>query len=539
MTPLALVDALRALPAPLAMAALEQLEAELGPEAVGALGTAWDFWRRRGPYEQRFPAPHERPAIVVYVGGYGAGKTRTAWELLLHLILTGRAIASRIVAATGADARRLVEHRRTGILAHRKPGVHYDWQSSKGFEGELGINDAMVALLSVEAPRTALGDGADVTLFDDPPKCGPSGKEALKAVLKSSRERGTLVIIPTTADGLAMIADVVGSDLAAAGVLVIDLGTSEQNAGNLDENYYVLKAAMEKAGTWNPLGSPSPWAKVHVEEVDACPALEELAVSIDPAKSSGGHACEHGIVGGGRDPRSVIHTRHDRSAVLDAGVNGWPKVAWDLAVVLQREHPGTPWHFVFESNVGKDRAELLNGEERARRRRGEPVPLRRGGWADSSNRAEVNDCEIRFIRAEKDKCRRAESPARLAAQGQVKRAPGLAKLARQQRDLTPTSTDSDAADAENHMIADLAGLDDKTATRQRTTEEQREEGAAQIALATRLNLAIGSRGKGPPPMPTAEDLLMKVEGAPVGDIRCPTPPRAAGRAPSWRTRNVL
>jgi hypothetical protein len=309
--------------------------------------------------------------------------------------------------------------------------------------------------------------GADVQLLDDPPKWGPTGPAALKAALKSARERGALTIIPTTEDGLVLLRDVLGDDLEAAGVLVIDLGSSEENAGNLDPSYFRTKEAMERAGTWNPLGSSSPWAALKPEQwramrVEVCPPLVEMCVSLDPHKGGTARPCEFGIIGGGRDGESVIHTRYDRSAVLDAGVNGWPKAAWDLAVELQRENPGTPWHFLFESNVGKERAELLNSEERARRRRGDPVPLPGGGWADPKNRAEINVCEIRWIRADKDKCRRAELPARLAAQGQVRHAPGLAKLEGQQRNLTPAGTDSDGADAENHMIADLAGLRDAT-----------------------------------------------------------------------------
>lgn len=461
---LAWVDVLRALPEPVARRLLEQLEVELGAEAVGALETAWGFWGRP---VQRFPAPHERPSIVVYTGGYGTGKTRTAWELLVHLILAGRARGPRIIAATGADARNLVENKLTGILAWKKPGVSYVWESSKGYEGELTIDGSLISLFSIDAPRAALGVGADVQLLDDPPKWGPTGRPALISALKSGRERGSLTIIPTTEDGLVLLRDVLGDDLEAAGVLVIDLGPSEENAGNLDPNYFRTKEAMERMNAWNPLGSSSPWAALTAEQwralrLEACPPLVELCVSLDPNKGGTSRPCEFGIVGGGRARDSVIHVRHDRSAVLDSGVNGWPKAAWDLAVDLQREHPGTPWHFLFESNVGKDRAELLNGEERARRRRGDPVPLPQGGWADANNRAEVNVCEIRWVRADKDKCKRAESPARLAAQGLVRHAPGLAKLEGQQRNLTPTGTDSDGADAENHLVADLAGLRDAT-----------------------------------------------------------------------------
>lgn len=448
MTPLALVDRLRALPAPLALAVLRQLDAELGPEATASLETAWGFWRRP---RQRFPRPDERPAIVVFAGEYGTGKTRTATAYLEHLILTGRARAPRIIAATGADARSLVAHPLTGLLRWQQPGVKYVWEPSKGWEGELTINGTPLVLCSVEAPRSVLGVGSDVQLLDDPPKWGPTGKAILVNALKSSRERGSLTIIPTTADGLLLVAEVLGvtvERLADAGVLVIDLGTTEDNAGNLDPNYLRNKESLKRAGLWHPVASTSPWAKADFSalRLPSCPPLVELAVSIDPNKDGSSKPCEVGIVGGGRDARDVLHVREDRSDVLDGGAAGWPKVAWDLAEELHRRHPSAPFPvFLFESNVGRHRADLLYAEERNRRKdRGEPGVNAR--------------CKVVFVRADADKCVRAEAPANVAAQGQVRFAPDLHELEGQLRNLTPKGTDSDRADAANHLLTHLGKL---------------------------------------------------------------------------------
>jgi phage terminase large subunit-like protein len=446
---LAWVDVLRAHPDPVGF--LERLELELGPEAVGALETAWEFWRRP---EQRFPTAEELRSfgIVIFAGEYGTGKTRTAWEYLVHLILTGVARGPRIIAMSGAAAREIVEHKLTGILAWRKPGVTYGWESSKGYEGELTVNAVTIALMSIEAPRSALGAGVDVQLLDDPPKWGPTGKAALVAALKSARERGALTVIPTTADGLVLVAEVLGvhvEDLADAGVLVIDLGSTDANAGNLGANYMRNRASLKRAGLWDPVASTSPWASIRFEDMRlaTCPALVELAVSIDPNKDGASKPCEVGIVGGGRDARDILHVRYDKSDVLDGGVDGWPKVAWDLAEELHREHPRAPFPaFVFESNVGKHRADLLYAEERNRRKsRGEPG-------------MNVN-CKIEFVRADRDKCVRAEAPAKVAGHGQVKHATGLHVLEGQLRNLTPKGTDSDRADAANHLLTYLGKLE--------------------------------------------------------------------------------
>ena len=444
------VDQLRALPHPRRLRALARLCTELGPEALAALLTSWEFWRRP---VQRFPTREElrRFGVVVYTGDFGAGKTRMAMAFLEHLILVGRAEVPRVIAATGADARSLVTHKKTGILRWAKPGVRYLWEASKGWEGELTINGVLLSLCSVEAPKSVLGVGGDVQVLEDPPKWGPTGKAILVNALRSSRERGALTIIPTTRDGLVLVAEVLGvavERLADVGVLVIDLGGTEANAGNLDENYLRNRASMKAAGTWDPVASTSPWAAVDFSRhrLPTCPPLVGIGVSIDPNKGGSSRPCEVGIVGGGRDARDVLHVRYDRSGVYDGGAQGWPAKAWDLAEQLHREHPNAPFPtFVFESNVGKAYADLLYAEERSRRAsRGLPA---------------INVlCRVVLVRADRDKCVRAEAPANVAAQGQVAFADGLHELEGQLRNLTPKGTDSDRADACNHLLTHLGKL---------------------------------------------------------------------------------
>ncbi len=450
---LATVDRLRALPPPLARDSLRQLEAELGPEAGGALGTSWEFFGRPAQLELlRRAFRGLLHGIVCITGGYGTGKTRAAWELLIFLILIGRAKAPRIIAKNGAAARKIVENKLSGILAWKKPGVSYDPQLSKGYEGQLGINGITIDLLSVDSPMNALGDGTDVQLLDDPPKWEATGRAALIAALKSARERGTVTIIPTTKDGLALVADVNGvhvDNLASAGVLVIDLGTTEANATNLDESHFVTKENMERAGTWDPDASRSPWASIRFDKLHlrACPPLVEIAVSIDPNRGGSSKPCEVGIVGGGRDARDVLHVLHDRSAVLDGGAEGWPKVAWDLAEEMHAEHPCAPFPaFVLESNVGKVYMELLYGEERIRRKTSVGV-------------ANNLRCNHIFVKADRDKCVRSEAPAAEAGRGRVRFAEDLHVLEGQLRNLAPKGTDSDRADAANHLLTFLGKLE--------------------------------------------------------------------------------
>jgi phage terminase large subunit-like protein len=451
---LATVDRLRRLPGPLARAAWTQLEAELGPEAPAALGTSWEFLRRPA---QRFPTPDELQnyPIVVFAGeraSYGTGKTRTMMEYLEWLVVAGQARGPRIIAKSGAAARELVEHKMHGLLSRKKPGVMYRWEPSKGYEGELCVNDVTIALLSVEAPTSALGSGTDYQFLDDPPKWGATAKQALVMALKSAREGGGTTIIATTNDGLALVAEVLGvhvEDLADAGVLVINLGRTQDNAGNLAKGYFKVLEGLDRAGLLDPEGSRSPWASIRFEglRVEGHVILAEHAVSIDPSKGGSSKPCEVGIIGGGRTHSDILHVLTDRSAVLDGGAEGWPKVAWDLAEEMRSAHPhlGLPT-FILESNVGKVYADLLYAEERNRRRaRGKP--------------ANNFECNIVFVRADRDKCVRAEAPARVAGQRQVRFAMGLHILEGQLRNLDPKGTNSDRADAANHLLTFLGKLE--------------------------------------------------------------------------------
>lgn len=527
MTHLAPVDELRALPPSLARAVFADLARDLGPGVAAALRFKFDFWARPA---QRLPDPDGDWAVCVISGEYGTGKTWLAVQLFLREILSGRAQRPRIICATGPAIEGTVIDGPSGIRRWLPPHIRCEFMPSKGHEGVLWIGDVKVSCLSADAPGQAIGEGSDLDLRDDVAKwvisCGAEGAQnAWAAASKSCREGDGRAIVPTTPDGVEFIRALVSGE--RRGVVRIDLGKVESNATNLARNFVEhVVTDLRAAGLWQALGGASPFAKMRFEEhrLDVCPPLVEFCVAIDPALSDGPRACEVGIVGGGRDERSTIHVRHDRSAVLDAGRDGWPAAAWDLAEELQHDYPGVSWHFLVETNRGRNPpAVLLRGEERVRR-------LRRG-------LPEVSVCEIREVRSDKNKCERATSPARLMVQGQVKLAPGLSVLEGQLRTLTPDGTSSDRADAMVHLVNDQAGLDEKSAKKAAEEQTEAEAQAQQCEEVAAMNAALAARkGGAKPPDPGP----MKVEGAPPGDARyAGPPPRHFRPAQSWRTRSVL
>ncbi|MEK9647018.1 MAG: hypothetical protein VW547_15880 [Alphaproteobacteria bacterium] len=531
---LAPVDQLRALPYPLALATLARLEEDLGVEAVAALRYELDAQGRQGGFWARpvqlLPDPAESWATCVITGEYGTGKTWMAVQLFLREILAGRSERPRIICASKSSIEGTIVKGPSGILRWLPPDVPREWLPSKGHAGELWIAGVKIVCLSADAPGQAIGEGSDLDLRDDVAKwvisCGAQGaQEAWTAARKSCREGLARAIVPTTPDGIEFIRTLLAGERR---VKSINLGKVEDNRGNLAANFVDgVVQDLRDQGQWMQEGGESPFARPGLIESmrrDGWPVLVDLAVAIDPSRSAGRGSCEVGISGGGRDARDVVHVRHDRSAVLDAGVNGWPAVAWDLAEELQREHPGAPIRFVLESNTGSNNAELLRAEERARRKaRGEPG---------------VNQVEVVLVKASKNKCERARLPAMQAALGQVTTARGLTALEAQLRALTPDGKKSDRADAMVHLVRNLAGLsDEKEIARGATEQEQADEAAEQCAAAADMNALLVARRHGAAPTDPGP---MKVEGAPPGDARyAGPPPRAMARPGGWRTRTTI
>ena len=527
---LAPVDRLRRLPFPLMVATLRRLERDLGAEAVAALrhelsngGSQAMFWSRAA---QRLPDPAVRWAIALIIGEYGTGKTWLAVHLFLREILAGRAKRPRIICASGPAIEGTIIKGPSGILSWLPPSVPREWSPSKGHAGVLTIDGVAVTCISADAPGQAIGEGSDLDLRDDVAKwvisCGAEGaQKAWVAASKSCREGGGRAIVPTTPDGAEFIRALVARE--RAGVLTMDLGAVENNRGNLAANFVDLVVNdLRAAGQWNALGESSPFAPLPLESMrlEACPDLVELAVAIDPSL---GGPCEVGIVGGGIDARSNVHVRYDASDRLDGGASGWPSVAWDLAERLMTEHPEAPrerFRFVIETNRGSvPPMDLLRAEERNRN-------LARG-------RPGVSSVNITPIRSSKNKCERARLPALIAAQGQVRFAPGLTTLYGQLRSLTPDGKNSDRADAAVHLINDLAGLGEKEAAAMAEKVTAVEGAKRQVDALAKMSDALAGRSSAP-----KEGDVIKVAGAPPGDARYPGPPPVAQAVP-WQRRRAL
>lgn len=485
------IDRVRSLPPPVARAVLRRLSAAQGPAAVAALRRSVEAHRRPS---QRFPrTPRDLAPITVITGPYRSGKSWIAQAIFLHALLNWRVEMPRLIAANeeslAADVigkRSTARERGGGLLDWIPPWVPYTWEPSIGHAGRLVIDGVEVKCLGAKAGANAVGGpGCGLCLADDFAKWvrlngAASAEGALQALMSNMSGAPSRLLLPTTPDGASLVMSIARA--VGKGAEVWELPGPEANRHNLSPDYLAsIIPGMEAAGLLDYGSSEdSPWKNIDFADLrlDVCPRLVELAVAIDPSKGAG---CEVGIVGGGRDAAGTIHARYDRSERCAGGE--WAALAWDLAEQLQIDHPGAPWHFIVESNTGgrhSDKEAVLRGEEEAR------TMARNGG------RRLPSTCEIRWVRATKNKCERAQASADLASRKppRVRIAQGLGRLEGQLRQLTPLSTKSDAADAGVHLVNDLAGLSDGKSARD---EQTAEEAQASTESAARIGAALGQR----------------------------------------------
>jgi phage terminase large subunit-like protein len=521
------------------LAILARLEREHGAESVAALRYDARFWARPA---QLINDLDRLATIEVFVGERRTGKTWAARHLFVELVRTGRARDPRIISAVDASITEVVLEGKSGIKQWLPPPHEgkYHWAKSDGFAGTLTLYGTKIVCCSAAAPGQAIGMSCDVTWADDPAgwikSCGVAGAtEAWTQALKSNSEGRSVTIVSTTAAGAAFLSDLLSPEQLndPSFIRIHDLGAVEANKGNLAPNYLKdIVSDLRQKQQWNDVPHVSPFAPLDFSRMRcrACPPLVEIAVAIDPSKSSGPNACEVGIAGGGRDAKDVIHVRYDVSAILGGGADGWQVRAWDLAERLQEEHPGATFRFIVESNTGTAAAtDLLRAEERFR--------------AKQRTGAASNTVTIVVVRSSKDKCERARLPAFHAEQGMVKFAENMridgeqGRIAEAQlKNLTPDGKGSDRADAIVHLVNDLAHLsNEKEIAKEAEKQGAAARSAAQVRALAEMSDVIGGRSK-----PPAEGEVMKVRGAPPGDSRyAGPPPLAAMGRPSWTQRRAM
>lgn len=312
------------LPAAARAALLEQLE----PLELMRLRYDWATWARPKQDPDLTAHPHR---ILFWLGGRGSGKTLSGAQRIRRRVEAG----ARGIAIVGPTLREIERYQITGeggadgILTvfppnkrpeykQQKAIVYFHRPSCSGCGNAKTCGGAIAYINTAEKPEFR-GPNLDTVWFDEPAKA-----RYLEAIWHNielaTRYVGTLpleIFITGTPLPLQIIRQLVADEDA-----VTILMSQSENASNLDTKYL---ARMQRKYGGTRMGrqelegeilTDNPGALFQATILDATrvtdpPALEEVAVAVDPAIATNRDNDETGIIAGGRDAAGHIYILAD------------------------------------------------------------------------------------------------------------------------------------------------------------------------------------------------------------------------------------
>lgn len=459
-----LSDRFRALPSATRELILAEVEREFGAGALADLRYDFEgFWLRATQIvtdEELAPKDRDPPALVVFTGPRGDGKTQSAVTLFDRLVRTGEAKRPRIFAATEGDVDKAVVHGESGIMSLYRPSDPNRPRFMRQ-EGPAGVlrypNGTEVLCYSAKVSEGAVSYNADLDLYDDVAKWGAYAYTAWAHARLSCRIGMALGIVATTRRGTHLLRRLLGGNID--GVLMKRGDHLDANRFNLSPKLYrqiraelgesdLLRQELDDEDT----SSTSPFVDL---DFDSAPIrileaprsdFSEVVVAVDPAEGKGGDHDEWGVGAAGR--------RHDRHVVAldDASGSYDDAEAADAAIRLCEVWDAK--RIVVESNRGK---RVMNAIEAAYYRR--KIEAMQAGEAIRPMP------ELVPIQAKDGKVLRAGPLRVLYLGGTLHHVPGLKLLEKQQREWDPSGPKRPRQDDRIdwwvhavHYLADLGGL---------------------------------------------------------------------------------
>ncbi|MXU66310.1 ATP-binding protein [Rhodobacteraceae bacterium KN286] len=410
----------------------------LSPNALLSLPWLFEHWALEG-HQVAPEGPWDRWLIL---GGRGAGKTRAGAEWVRTQVEGGTAEApgrSRRVALVGEtldQARDIMVHGPSGILAVTPPDRRPDWQATQ--RRLVWPNGTEARIYSASDPETLRGPQFDAAWCDELAKWkrGADCWDMLQFALRLG-DRPQVVVTTTPRRG-PLLRDLLGQE----GTVVTSAPTAA-NRANLAPGF-VERVAAQYAGTWQgrqelegellPEWEGALWEPGLIDATRSTevPPLDRIVVAVDPAVSCGKAADLCGMVVCGAVTDGPVQ---DWRAYLleDASVGGLSPQGWaSRAVGLF--HKWKADRIVAEVNQGGDLVAAVIGQV---------DPL----------------VPVRAVRAQRGKVLRAEPVAALYEQGRVVHAGRFDALEDELCALTPQgyqgSGSPDRADALVWALTDL------------------------------------------------------------------------------------
>lgn len=393
----------------------------------------WRFWAR-----PKQLAPTWAWDVWLLLGGRGSGKSRPAAEFVDEKVRSGQ---WRTFALIGPDYQHVAkwmiggeqgkEHNGSGLMDIARP-----WCRPELIVSKLELrypNGAIGHITTAEQPEYR-GPNLDGGWGDEPPRWryGERFIQNLELATRAISLRGGRPQLVFTANP---------ANLVFLLRMVMDEGTHvthmrmRENETNLPASYVARQerklggtadGARELEGEPDFFGDESkklfPMSAIEAHRVDEAPALERIAVCVDPGASTNDRSDPTGIGAIGLDDRQHIFVLADETEKPEPGKGpqrkpeAWAAVAVDLALRLGASL------LIAERNKGGDMVlAVVRAELERRRRGGKPVP----------------DLELREVYSVGDKPARAAPVRALYLAGEVHHVGRLADLEDEQTQWEP------------------------------------------------------------------------------------------------------
>ena len=266
----------------------------LTDEEAALLLRDWRCWAR----DEQLP-PQGDWRVWLFLGGRGAGKTRSGAEWIAGEVACGRMRRIGLIGATHSDARAVMVEGESGLLAAAQ-GALYEPSNAR----VLWPGGAVVTLLSAEEPDSFRGHQFDGLWGDEFCKWR-APQEALDMALMALRlGRSPRVLLTSTPRNIPALAALMESP----GVVVTRSRTSA-NVANLADGFMEMMTAryggtrlgrQELEGELIADNDAALWRRGWIEgaRVRAAPDLVQIVVAVDPPAGITGDEC--GIIVAGR-----------------------------------------------------------------------------------------------------------------------------------------------------------------------------------------------------------------------------------------------
>jgi phage terminase large subunit-like protein len=373
---------------------------------LDGLRASWDLYARNDQWPPAAAQNGTPWSLWLVMGGRGAGKTRTGAQWVRGLALGepefAHAPVGRIalIAETAADARDVMVEGVSGILSVHKKYEKPQWQPSR--RRLEWSNGAIAQVFSAEDPESLRGPQFECAWLDELAKWRHA--EETINMLQFGLRLGThpRQLITTTPRPIPLLRKLM-RDPAIAVSKAATMSNAENLAPGFIERLFTRYAGtrlgrQEIEGEMIEERADALWSRalIEISRVDNVPALQRIAVAIDPPASSTQRADQCGLVVAGIDKDGIVYILEDAS-ISAARPQKWARVA----IALYHKYEADC--LVAEVNQGGEMVEAVIHEADA------AVPVTQ-------------------VRATRGKYLRAAPVAQLYEQGRVKHAQPFPQL---------------------------------------------------------------------------------------------------------------